>query len=216
MKLEANAKKLLEKADEDGKVTFEVFTEDPRVKKVAKPVKQKEGPKAIKTEEEDGASQRASDSKDPKILVAYLEEQLKSAPDMLVAYLGEQLKMAKAAVAAADILFAPVKKEEISSSSDGSSAMSESDSDSEAPPEETSIKPQVPINVPPPRREAPATKTKPVCQNFKKTGHCRFGKKCRFSHDRNAQNQPRTTKPAPNAVSKPARKSLHEVVSAFS
>jgi len=216
MKLEANAKKLLDKADEEGKVTFELFTEDPRIKKVVKPVKQKKEPHAIKTEEGAKAAQPASDSKDPKVLVAYLEEQLKSAPDMLVAYLGEQLKQAKEAVAAAEPPSAPAVKKEDSSSSEGSSAMSESDSDSDAPPEETSIKLSVPISVPPPKREAPATKfVKAICQAFNKTGSCRFGKRCRYSHDRNATNQPRPPKTAPKAGSKPARKSLHEVVSTF-
>jgi hypothetical protein len=240
MKREANAKKLLDKADEEGKVTFEIFTEDPRLKKAAKPIKLQDHenvkeqpvtikakeevtsfedkPSAIKVEEEASAeptaSQPASNSKDPKVLVAYLEEQLKSAPEMLVAYLTEQLKLAKEAVAAANVPTTNVVKRGDSSSSEGSSIMSESDSDSDVPPEETSIKPEAPVNVPPPRREAPTTRSKPVCLRFKKSGFCQFGKKCRYSHERNVQNQPRTSKPAPKPAIKPVRKSLHEVVSA--
>lgn len=174
LKREANAKKLLDKADKEGKVTFEIFTVDPRNKKVIDPIKQEDratvevGPDGVKVEAEEGAStasaapQPTSDSKDPRILVAYLEEQLKSAPEMLVAYLKEQLKLAKDAVAASDIPSATVVKGEDSSSSEGSSVMSESDSDSDAPPEETSIKPQVPVSVPPPKREATTAKPKPI------------------------------------------------------
>lgn len=212
-----NAKRLLDLADADGKVTFEIFTEDPRIKKekAAKPVdkmKPKTESNAIKTKEDGVTSSASSSSKDPKVLVAYLEEQLKSAPDMLVVYLEEQLKLAKEAVAA-EVVSASVTKEEDGSSSDSSSAMSESDSDSDGPPEETSIKPQVPISVPPPRREGPSARPKPICQNYKK-GRCKFGAKCKFSHDRNTPNQPRNPKAAPKTGGKPARKSLLEVASA--
>ncbi|KAE9972259.1 hypothetical protein EG327_009560 [Venturia inaequalis] len=156
MKLEANAKRQLDKAGKDGKV------------KSAKPARPKKEPAAVKSEVDGGASEPASSSKDPKILVAYLEEQLKSAPDMLVAYLGEQLKQAKEAVAAAEASSDAVEKAEDALSSHGSSAMSESDSDSDAPPEESSIKPTAPISVPPPKREAPKPRTKQICQNFQK------------------------------------------------
>lgn len=201
MKLEANAKKQLDKAGKDSKV------------KVVKPTKPKKEPVAAKTEKDGDIFQPASCSKDPKVLVAYLEEQLKSAPDMLVAYLGEQLKQAKEAVAAAEVASDPVEKEEDASSSDSSSAMSESDSDSDAPPEETSIKPTAPISVPPPKREAPNPRTGTVCRAFQQ-GRCKFGGRCRHLHEKKPQNQPRTPKAAPKAAIKPPRKSLHEVVSA--
>lgn len=194
MKLEANAKRQLDKASKDGKV------------KGAKPAKSKKEPVAVKSKDDGGASEPASSSKDPKVLVAYLEEQLKSAPDMLVAYLGEQLKQAKDAVAAASAASRePVEQAEDASSSDGSSAMSESDSDSDAPPEETSIRPTAPVSVPPPKREAPKARTKQICQNFQK-GRCKYGGRCRNLHERKP-------KAAPKEAPKPPRKSLHEVVS---
>lgn len=199
LKLEANAKRQLDEPGKEGK------------NRGAKPAKPKKEPVAVKSEEDGGASQPASSSKDPKVLVAYLEEQLKSAPEILVVYLGEQLKQAKEAVAAAEEASDPVKKEGDASSSDSSSAMSESESDSDAPPEETSIKPTAPISVPPPKREAPKARTRQICQNFQK-GRCKYGKKCKFLHEKKPQNQPRAPKAAPPM---PPRKTLHEVVSVY-
>ncbi|TID17125.1 CCCH zinc finger protein [Venturia nashicola] len=192
MKIEANAKRQLDKSGKEGKV---------RVIKSSKPKKE---PVAVKSEEDGDTSQSTSTSKDPKVLVAYLEEQIKSAPEMLVAYLGEQLKQAKEAVAAAEAASDAVEKEENASSSDGSSAMSESEPDSDAPPEETSIKPTCPISVPPPKREAPKARNKQICQNFLK-GRCKYGRKCRNLHERHLKVAPKDTPKAP-------RKSLHQVM----
>lgn len=199
MKLQAKVERQHDKVDKDSKV------------KVIKPLKPKKEAAAVKAEQAGDASQPSSSSKDPKVLIAYLEEQLKSAPDMLVAYLGEQLKQAREAVATADAATQSVKKAEDASSSDGSSAVSESGSDSDAPPEETSIKPTAAINVPPPRREAPNPRTKSICKNFQR-GRCKFGRRCKHLHEQNPPNHPRTSKTAPKAATKTARKSLHEVV----
>ncbi|QDS68204.1 hypothetical protein FKW77_010556 [Venturia effusa] len=202
MKLEANARKQLYKAGKDAKA------------KETKSMEAKQEPAVVKAGEDGGVSQPASSSKDPKVLVAYLEEQLKSAPEMLVAYLGEQLKQAKEAVAAAEVVTDSVVKEEDASGLDSSSAMSESDSesDSDAPPEETSIKPTTPISVPPPKREAPNPRTRKICQNFSQRGRCKFGGKCKFAHERSPHKQTQTPKAALKAVTKAPRKSLHEVM----
>jgi hypothetical protein len=62
-----------------------------------------------------------------------------------------------------------------------------SDSDSDAPPEQTSTKPSQPLRIPPP---APSTSSKPPsstdqkpCISFLNQGRCKFGNKCRYKHD---------------------------------
>jgi Nuclear fragile X mental retardation-interacting protein 1 (NUFIP1)/Zinc finger C-x8-C-x5-C-x3-H type (and similar) len=73
-----------------------------------------------------------------------------------------------------------------STSSSGTSDLFDSDSDdnSDSAPEESSSKAQGPMRVPPPKRD-PLSTTGPsnVCRRLLKTGRCRFGDRCRYSHD---------------------------------
>jgi len=72
-----------------------------------------------------------------------------------------------------------------STSSSGSSDLSDSDSnsDSDSAPEESSSKAQGPMRVPPPKRDPLTTRPSNVCRRLLKTGRCRFGDRCRYSHD---------------------------------
>ncbi|GKZ75354.1 hypothetical protein AnigIFM56816_000006 [Aspergillus niger] len=65
------------------------------------------------------------------------------------------------------------------SSSGSDSSSDESDSDSDSAPEEATSRREGPERVPPPPRE---NKKKP-CHHFARTGRCRNGDKCRFSHE---------------------------------
>ncbi|RAK91305.1 hypothetical protein BO79DRAFT_191342 [Aspergillus costaricaensis CBS 115574] len=65
------------------------------------------------------------------------------------------------------------------SSSGSDSSSDESDSDSDSAPEEATTRREGPERVPPPPRE---TKKKP-CHHFARTGRCRNGDRCRFSHE---------------------------------
>lgn len=71
----------------------------------------------------------------------------------------------------------PPNPDNDASSGEGSSSDSSSDSDDndDAPEEETS-KSQGPVRVPAPNSE------RSMCQAFSRTGHCRFGPKCRYRH----------------------------------
>jgi hypothetical protein len=74
-----------------------------------------------------------------------------------------------------------------SSMSDSSSDVSSdpSDDDSDAAPEEESSKTHEPLKVAPPKRSNPSERKRkaPLCANFRKTGNCRFGRRCKYSHE---------------------------------
>lgn len=81
-----------------------------------------------------------------------------------------------------------------------------SDSDSDAPPDQTSSKLSHPIRVPPPTQplkahsKPPQAEAKP-CVSFANQGRCKFGNKCRYKHD------------ASSAQEKGKRKTLFQRVS---
>jgi hypothetical protein len=62
-----------------------------------------------------------------------------------------------------------------------------SDSDSDAPPEQTSTKPLQPLRVPPPtalsKPQKPLQQEAKPCTSFLAQGRCKFGNKCRYKHD---------------------------------
>lgn len=49
-----------------------------------------------------------------------------------------------------------------------------------------------------------AARNNGLCNNFVATGRCRFGSKCKFSHDRGSQNQSRTSTPGPSSGGTPS------------
>lgn len=66
-------------------------------------------------------------------------------------------------------------------SSSGSSA--DSDSDSDSSPEQLSTKRAGPERVHQPGRKA-VPDTRPLCNNFAKTGRCKFGRRCHYKHEK--------------------------------
>jgi hypothetical protein len=63
----------------------------------------------------------------------------------------------------------------------------QSDSDSDAPPEQTSSRLSQPLRVPPPastsRPQKPLQQEAKPCTSFLAQGRCKFGNKCRYKHD---------------------------------
>ena len=92
-------------------------------------------------------------------------------------------------------------------SSDSDSSRNETDSDDDAPPEVQSSKTQVPSGF---KNDLPASRIphRP-CTAFTKTGKCRFGARCRYSHERNEPFRPVTEA---QTYSKGGRKGLFQVM----
>ena len=78
-----------------------------------------------------------------------------------------------------------------------------SDSESDSAPEETSSRRVDPDRVPPPPRRPK------LCRHFIKTGRCRYGKDCQFSHDPSTSRKPPREKPG--TKEKARRKGLWQV-----
>jgi hypothetical protein len=100
-----------------------------------------------------------------------------------------------------------------SSASESSSDVTSDDSDdnSEAAPEEVSSKTHNPIKVLPPKRANPndGNAQTRVCGQFRSSGYCKFGKKCKYLHEQPTRIK---AKREPTNTVQP-RKSLYEMVS---
>jgi hypothetical protein len=85
-------------------------------------------------------------------------------------------------------------------------------SDGEDEPIEVSIKPDWPVQMPPPKREPPKrdNKERGICRNFLNMGRCQRGRSCRYKHE--LPNRGQASKAASTSESNP-RMSLHERVS---
>lgn len=70
-------------------------------------------------------------------------------------------------------------------STSGSSSPSDTESESDSGPEQLSSKNPQPPAKPPTNGPAPADR-RPLCVNYTRTGRCKFGKRCRFRHDKAA------------------------------
>ena len=88
----------------------------------------------------------------------------------------------------------------------GSDSDSDSDSDGSAPEEVTSRR-QAPERVPAPPREGKKT----VCRHFARTGRCKMGDRCKFSHE--VSERAPKAKPKPAEKDKKERKGLLQAVS---
>lgn len=102
-----------------------------------------------------------------------------------------------------------ISSTDVEDTSSSGSSDSEEDVDSDSAPEEASSKLDGPERVPPPKR-AMETSQSAVCRNLSKTGKCKFGKKCRYSHDVPSR---KDTKAKSKLSSVPARrKGLYQIM----
>jgi hypothetical protein len=99
----------------------------------------------------------------------------------------------------------------VSASSSDISSDSDGD-DSDTAPEEASSKAQEPMRVEPPKRTERKPKAPRVCMKFRSTGSCKWGDKCRYSHEVTLRKNGQRDKIAP--IASAPRVSLFEKVSA--